>query len=58
VAAGLIDLKPRTLNVPACSSLTVRASVVTHRFPMERAVEAFETAADYSKGSIKCQIIM
>ncbi|KAG0146722.1 hypothetical protein CROQUDRAFT_44002 [Cronartium quercuum f. sp. fusiforme G11] len=41
LADGLIDLKP----------------LVTHRFPLERAVEAFETAADIKSGSIKVQIL-
>ncbi|MBW0515676.1 hypothetical protein O181_055391 [Austropuccinia psidii MF-1] len=41
VASGLIDLKP----------------LVTHRFPLERSVEAFETAADLNSGSIKVQIL-
>lgn len=38
---GLIDLKP----------------LVTHRFALEKAVEAFETAADIKSGSIKVQIL-
>jgi len=41
VAAGLIDVKP----------------LVTHRYALEDALEAFETAIDYSKGSIKVQIL-
>jgi len=41
VAAGLIDVKP----------------LVTHRFTLADALDAFEVAADYSKGSIKVQII-
>ncbi|GAA6026606.1 hypothetical protein JCM8202_000091, partial [Rhodotorula sphaerocarpa] len=41
VEGGLIDLKP----------------LVTHRFPLEHAIEAFETAADPSRGAIKCQIL-
>jgi len=40
VSAGVIDLKP----------------LVTHRFKLEEALEAFEIASDYSKGSIKVQI--
>jgi L-iditol 2-dehydrogenase len=36
----LIDLKP----------------LVTHRFQLEDAVEAFEVASDISRGSIKVQI--
>lgn len=40
VSAGLIDLKP----------------LVTHRFQLEDAVEAFEVASDISRGSIKVQI--
>lgn len=40
VAGGLIDLKP----------------LVTHRFPLERAVEAFQVAADPTQGAIKVQI--
>jgi L-iditol 2-dehydrogenase len=40
VSAGLIDLKP----------------LVTHRFQLEEAVEAFEVASDISQGSIKVQI--
>jgi len=40
VSAGLIDLKP----------------LVTHRFRLEDAVEAFQVAADISRGSIKVQI--
>lgn len=30
--------------------------LVTHVFPLEKAVEALELAADYSKGSIKVHI--
>jgi len=41
VSSGLINLKP----------------LVTHRFPMEKAPEAFHTAADIKSGSIKCQIV-
>ncbi|KAI8455689.1 chaperonin 10-like protein [Phakopsora pachyrhizi] len=41
VSEGLIELKP----------------LITHRFKLERAVEAFETAADLKSGSIKVQII-
>jgi len=41
VADGLIDLKP----------------LVTHRFTLEKAVEAFETSADIKSGSIKVQIL-
>ncbi|GMK57854.1 hypothetical protein CspeluHIS016_0406880 [Cutaneotrichosporon spelunceum] len=40
VAEGLIDLKP----------------LVTHRFPLEQAVEAFHVAADPLHGAIKVQI--
>jgi L-iditol 2-dehydrogenase len=40
VSGGLVDLKP----------------LVTHRFPLERAVEAFHVAADPSQGAIKVQI--
>ncbi len=40
VAGGLINLKP----------------LVTHRFPLERAVEAFHVAADPAQGAIKVQI--
>lgn len=40
VSGGLIDLKP----------------LVTHRFPLEKAVEAFHVAADPSQGAIKVQI--
>jgi threonine dehydrogenase-like Zn-dependent dehydrogenase len=40
VSGGLIDLKP----------------LVTHRFPLNRATEAFEVASDPSKGAIKVQI--
>ncbi|KAJ9092708.1 hypothetical protein QFC19_008633 [Naganishia cerealis] len=40
VSGGLVDLKP----------------LVTHRFPLERAVEAFEVAADPKQGAIKVQI--
>ncbi len=40
MSAGLIDLKP----------------LVTHRFKLEEACEAFEVAADITKGSIKVQI--
>jgi L-iditol 2-dehydrogenase len=41
VSGGLVDLKP----------------LVTHRFPLERAVEAFEVAADPKQGAIKVQIL-
>lgn len=41
VSAGLLDLKP----------------LVTHRFPLERGIEAFEIANDITKGSIKVQIL-
>lgn len=40
VSGGLIDLKP----------------LVTHRFPLNRATEAFMVASDPSKGAIKVQI--
>ena len=40
VSAGLIDLK----------------RLVTHRFNLEDALEAFEVAADVARGSIKVQI--
>lgn len=40
VAGGLIDLKP----------------LVTHRFKLEDAVDAFHVAADPSQGAIKVQI--
>jgi L-iditol 2-dehydrogenase len=41
VAGGLIDLKP----------------LVTHRFKLEEAVEAFHVAADPTQGAIKVQIL-
>ncbi|PLW36419.1 hypothetical protein PCANC_15209 [Puccinia coronata f. sp. avenae] len=41
VANGLIDLKP----------------LVTHRFQLQKAVEAFQTASDIKSGSIKVQIV-
>ena len=41
VGGGLVDLKP----------------LVTHRFALERAVEAFEVAADPAQGAIKVQIV-
>ncbi|GAA5919764.1 hypothetical protein JCM6882_003759 [Rhodosporidiobolus microsporus] len=41
VEAGLVDLKP----------------LVTHRFALESAIEAFETAVDVTRGAIKCQIL-
>ena len=31
--------------------------LVTHQFPLERAIEAMELCADVSKGSIKIQVI-
>jgi len=40
VSGGLVDLKP----------------LVTHRFPLNQAVEAFHVAADPSSGAIKVQI--
>ncbi|GAA6010893.1 hypothetical protein JCM10207_003978 [Rhodosporidiobolus poonsookiae] len=40
VEAGYIDLKP----------------LVTHRFTLETAIEAFETAADVTRGAVKVQI--
>jgi len=41
VSGGLINVKP----------------LVTHRFALEDAVEAFKVASDYRKGSIKVQIL-
>ncbi|BEI85952.1 hypothetical protein CcaverHIS002_0602390 [Cutaneotrichosporon cavernicola] len=41
VSGGLINLKP----------------LVTHRFPLEKAVDAFQVAADPSQGAIKVQIV-
>ncbi|GAA6008784.1 uncharacterized protein JCM10292_004670 [Rhodotorula paludigena] len=41
VEGGLINLKP----------------LVTHRFMLERGIEAFETAVDVTRGAIKCQIL-
>lgn len=41
VAGGLIDLKP----------------LVTHRFKLEEAVQAFHVAADPKQGAIKVQIL-
>lgn len=41
VAGGLINLKP----------------LVTHRFKLEEAVQAFHVAADPSQGAIKVQIL-
>ncbi|KAL7416975.1 putative L-arabinitol 4-dehydrogenase [Mrakia frigida] len=41
VSSGLINLK----------------SLVTHRFSLDKAVEAFHVAVDPSQGAIKCQII-
>lgn len=41
VQAGLIDLRP----------------LVTHRFKLEDATDAFEVASDITKGSIKVQIL-
>ncbi|KAH9456740.1 hypothetical protein MJO28_006806 [Puccinia striiformis f. sp. tritici] len=41
VSSGLIDLKP----------------LVTHRFQLQKAVEAFQTSSDITSGSIKVQII-
>lgn len=40
VEGGLIDLKP----------------LVTHRFPLEKAIEAFQVASDPAQGAIKVQI--
>lgn len=40
VSEGLIDLKP----------------LVTHRFPLEKAVDAFHIAVDPAQGAIKVQI--
>lgn len=40
VSGGLINLKP----------------LVSHRFPLEEAVKAFEVAADPASGAIKVQI--
>jgi L-iditol 2-dehydrogenase len=31
--------------------------LITHTFPLERAVEAMELAGDVSKGSIKVQVV-
>lgn len=41
VSGGLINLKP----------------LLTHTFPLNKAVEAFHVAADPAKGAIKVQII-
>ncbi|CCO35104.1 L-iditol 2-dehydrogenase [Rhizoctonia solani AG-1 IB] len=41
VSAGLLNLKP----------------LVTHRYPLEQGIEAFETANDITRGSIKVQIL-
>ena len=41
IAGGLVDVKP----------------LVTHRFELEKAVEAFHVAADPSQGAIKVQIL-
>jgi L-iditol 2-dehydrogenase len=40
VSGGLIKVKP----------------LVTHRFPLEKAVDAFQVAADPAQGAIKVQI--
>ena len=40
VSSGLIDLK----------------SLVTHRFPLAKAVDAFHTAVDPMKGAVKVQV--
>jgi L-iditol 2-dehydrogenase len=41
VSSGLINVKP----------------LVTHRFPLQEAVEAFHTSANPESGSIKVQIV-
>jgi L-iditol 2-dehydrogenase len=40
VGEGLIDLKP----------------LVTHRYPLEKAIDAFHTAGDPASGAVKVQI--
>jgi L-iditol 2-dehydrogenase len=41
VSSGLINVKP----------------LVTHRLPLDKAIEAFHTTADSASGSIKVQIL-
>lgn len=41
IAGGLVDVKP----------------LVTHRFELEKAIEAFHVAADPASGAIKVQIL-
>ena len=40
MSGGIVDLKP----------------LVTHRFPLEDAISAFQTASDPTQGAIKVQI--
>lgn len=46
--AGISALSGGVLNLD---------SLITHTFPLERAIEAMELCSDISKGSIKVQVL-
>lgn len=48
---------PAGINALANGHVLNIDSLVTHQFPLERAVEAMEVCADSSKASIKVQIV-
>ena len=51
------DTWPAGINALADGRVMNLDALVTHTFPLERAVEAMELCADRSKGSIKVQIL-
>ncbi len=51
------DTWPAGINALANGQVLNLDALVTHTFPLERAVEAMELCADRSKGSIKVQIV-
>ncbi|KIW77102.1 hypothetical protein Z517_09548 [Fonsecaea pedrosoi CBS 271.37] len=51
------DTWPAGINALANSQVLNLDSLVTHRFPLEQAVEALELSADRTKRSIKVQIV-
>ncbi|RUS12923.1 hypothetical protein BC938DRAFT_478285, partial [Jimgerdemannia flammicorona] len=49
-------LRPKAIRLLQTGKLDVKG-LVTHQFDFKDALKAFEVAADYSKGSIKVQIV-